>query len=231
MADIVNQVVSDTPDVVSPAAPLAPPKAPAKPVRRGPPNPWLKPGVFAGCCVPTFYLGYAAALGRLGANPISTALNQFGLVGLAILIASLACTPLRIAFNWKWPLQLRKMLGLFGFYYICLHFLTYAGLDQLFDLSTIFEDITERPFIIVGFTAFLLLIPLAVTSTPSMAKRLGKNWQRLHRLAYVIVPLGVIHFIMRMKSDITQPLVYGAVVAALLGARGFESWRKRRARV
>lgn len=190
-------------------------------------RPWLVPGVLAGACVPAAYLAAAFASGRLGANPAATALNQLGLVGLVLLVASLACTPLRILFGWKAPLQARRMLGLLGFAYLLLHALAYAVLDKALVVRDILEDIVERPFILAGFTALLLLVPLAVTSTPRAMKRLGRSWHRLHRLVYVIVPLGVVHFAMKMKSDITQPAIYGAVVAALLAVRVLASVRAR----
>lgn len=188
-------------------------------------RPWFKPAVLAGSCVPMVYLVAAFTWGGLGANPASTALNQLGLVGLVLLVASLACTPLRILFGWKAPLQVRKMLGLLGFVYVVLHASAYAVLDKALVVRDILEDIVERPFILVGFTALLLLVPLAVTSTPRAVKRLGRSWHRLHRLVYIIAPLGVVHFAMRMKSDITQPLVYGAVVAVLLAVRVVASAR------
>ncbi len=184
-------------------------------------RPWLRPAIFAGCLVPLAYLCIAAGANRLGANPIATVLNQLGLVGLVMLIASLACTPARIVFGWKTPLKFRKMLGLFGFYYLLLHFFVYAVFDKALNVKEVIEDVAKRPFILVGFAAFLMLIPLAATSTPAMVKRLGRSWRTLHRLAYVIAPLGVVHFTMRMKSDITQPVVYGTVVALLLVIRIF----------
>lgn len=177
---------------------------------------WLKQGVFIGGLVPLVVIIRAGATGSLGANPISTMLNQFGYVAMIFLIASLSCTPIKVRTGWTWPLRLRKMLGLFGFYYASLHLLTYVGLDQLFDFETIVEDITARPFIIVGAVAFTLLIPLAATSRPRSVRRLGKNWARLHALVYVIAPLVIVHFYMRMKADVTQPVIYGVIVGILL---------------
>lgn len=180
---------------------------------------WLVPAVVCGGLTPLFALIILAARGDLGANPIATALNQLGLVAMILLIASLACTPLKIVAGLTWPLRIRKSLGLLGFFYACLHMLTYVALDQLFDLRAIWSDVTERPFIIVGVIAFLLLIPLAVTSTAASARRMGRNWKKLHFLAYVIAPLVIVHFTMRMKSDITQPMAYGAILAVLLLVR------------
>jgi sulfoxide reductase heme-binding subunit YedZ len=156
----------------------------------------------------------------LGANPIATALNQLGLVTLVFLVASLACTPLKIVFGWTWPVRIRRMLGLFAFFYALLHVSTYSGLDQVFDLKAIWTDISKRKFIFVGFAAFVLLLPLALTSTDAMVRRLGfQRWKRLHRLAYVAAILGVVHFTWRVKKDISQPLVYAAILAVLLGIR------------
>lgn len=190
---------------------------------------WLLPGVLAGTLVPLVVLLELFGRGALGANPISTLLNQFGLIAMVLLIASLACTPLQFISGWKWPVSLRKSLGLMGFFYASLHFLTYIGLDQLFNFKTIWEEVSQRPFILLGFTAFLLLMPLAATSTARAARRLGRNWQKLHYLVYLISPLVIIHFTMRMKADIKQPLLYGAVLSILLltrvAARVVKQWR------
>jgi sulfoxide reductase heme-binding subunit YedZ len=176
--------------------------------------------VFVAALSPAIRLGALAARGELGANPIATALNQLGLVTLIFLIASLACTPLKALLGWTWPIRIRRMLGLYAFFYASLHFLTYLGLDQVFDFSAVFADIAKRKFIAVGFSAFILLVPLAITSTDAMVRRLGyARWKQLHRLAYAAAVLGVVHFILRVKKDLTQPLTYGAVLAVLLGAR------------
>ncbi len=197
-------------------------------IKKAVPLTWLKPGVFVGSLTPLVVLSWRGLSGTLGANPISTALNQFGLVALIFLIASLACTPVKTWTGWTWPLRLRKMLGLYGFFYACLHLLTYVALDQVFDLPVIVEDVFSRPFIIIGFLAFCMLVPLAVTSTSGWVRRLGKRWQKLHKLAYVIVILGAVHFFMRMKSDVTQPVVYGSAVAVLLGTRIMVAVRKQK---
>jgi sulfoxide reductase heme-binding subunit YedZ len=155
-------------------------------------------------------------------------LNQFGLLTLIFLIATLTLTPLRKLFGWTWPIRIRRMVGLFAFFYACLHFTTYVAVDQSFHLQAILEDIVKRKFIFVGFSAFLLLIPLAITSTNGMVRRLGAaRWQRLHRLVYVAATLGVIHFLWRVKKDITQPAAYGMVLAVLLGIRGVYALRAR----
>ena len=176
--------------------------------------------MFVGSLAPAIRLLVLGARGELGANPIATALNQLGLVALIFLIASLAATPLKTTLGWTWPIRIRRMLGLYAFFYGSLHFLTYLGLDQVLDLRAVFADITKRNFIAVGFTAFVLLVPLAVTSTDAMVRRLGfVRWKRLHRLVYVAAALGVVHFIWRVKKDLSQPLTYGAVLALLLAIR------------
>jgi sulfoxide reductase heme-binding subunit YedZ len=182
--------------------------------------PWLKPAIFVGGLIPAAVLLSRGLRGALGANPIATALNQLGLMALVFLIASLACTPLKIVFGWTWPIRIRRMLGLFAFFYALVHISTYSGLDQVFDFKAIWADVTKRKFIFVGFAAFVLLVPLAATSTDAMVRRLGfARWKLLHRLAYVAAILGVVHFIWRVKKDVTQPMTYAAILAVLLGVR------------
>lgn len=196
-----------------------------------PPHPWLKPAVLVGSLYPAVLLALQFARGALGANPIERVLNQTGLLALILLVASLACTPLKVLSGWTWPIRLRKLLGLLGFTYAVLHFLTYAVLDQGLAFGVILEDIAKRPFITVGFMALVLLVPLAVTSTNRMVRRMGfPAWQRLHRLAYVAASLGVVHFIWRVKKDLTEPLIYGGVLVLLFAIRVAEALRKRRAR-
>ena len=155
----------------------------------------------------------------LGANPVEELIHRFGIWGLNFLLITLAVTPLRRLTGKNWLLRFRRMFGLFAFFYVLMHFLTYAGLDQRFSLPAILEDIAERPYITVGFTAFLLLIPLAATSTKAMMKRLGRRWQKLHRLVYVIAILGVCHFYWQVKLDTMEPLIYAAILAVLLAFR------------
>ena len=182
--------------------------------------PWLKPGVFVGALVPLAAIGLRAVRGELGANPIAQALNQLGLIALVFLVAALACTPLKTFFGWTWPIRLRRMLGLFGAFYALLHVGTYAGLDQVLDWHAIWVDVTKRRFIFVGFAAFVLLVPLAATSTSGALKRLGyARWKQLHRLAYVAPVLGVIHFTWRVKKDRSEPFAYALVLGALLLVR------------
>jgi sulfoxide reductase heme-binding subunit YedZ len=181
---------------------------------------WLKPAVFVGALGPLAALLLRACERRLGANPIAAALNRLGLVALIFLVLTLAVTPLKTLFGWTWPARLRRMLGLFAFFYATLHFLTYAGLDQLLDVRAVLEDIAKRPFILVGFSAWLLLIPLAVTSTKGMLQKLGfKRWKALHRSVYPIAALGALHFYWRVKKDTREPLAYAAVIGFLLLVR------------
>jgi len=183
-------------------------------------RPWLKPAVFTGSLVPLVVTLGEALLGRLGSNPIAEALNRLGLMALVFLVAALACTPLKATFGWVWPIRLRRMLGLFGFFYALLHLTTYLGIDQAFNARAILADITKRKFIFIGFAAFVTLVPLAATSTAASVRRLGfVRWKRLHRLAYVATALGVVHFTLRVKKDLREPVVYGLVLIALLLAR------------
>lgn len=189
---------------------------------------WLVPAVVTGALVPLPIMALRFYRGTLGANPIAEALNQLGLLALVLLLASLACTPLKILFAWNWPIRIRKSLGLIGFAYASIHVLTYSVLDQGLAWAAILDDILERNFIAVGLLAFLLLVPLAVTSTSGMLKRLGfARWKRLHRLAYVAAGLGVVHFFWRVKKDLSEPLLYGGILAALLAIRLLDYLRTR----
>jgi sulfoxide reductase heme-binding subunit YedZ len=183
--------------------------------------------LFVLCAVPLAWLAVrafgVAGLG-LGANPIEELLHQLGLWGLRLLIATLCVSPLAVALHQPRLMSLRRMLGLFAFTYLALHFLTWLVLDQWLSLSRIVADIAKRPYITVGFAAFLMLVPLAVTSTNGWMRRLGRRWHALHRLIYPAVVLGCVHFWWQVKADWREPLLYAAVVAALL------AWRWRRAR-
>ena len=165
--------------------------------------------------------------GRLGANPVETITHHTGDWSLRFLLLTLAVTPLRRITGWNWLQRYRRMLGLFAFFYACLHFATYLVFDHFFDLRSIAEDVLKRPYITVGFTAFVLLIPLAVTSTNAMMRRLGRNWQRLHRLVYPIAILGVLHFLWLVKADAREPLVYASILGLLLGYRLWHLHRRR----
>jgi methionine sulfoxide reductase heme-binding subunit len=188
----------------------------------------LKPGVFLLCLMPFVQLAFNAYSGELGANPIETITRFTGSWALFILMASLAVTPLRRITGWNHLIKLRRMLGLFAFFYAALHFATYMVLDLYFDFPAILKDILKRPYITVGFAAFVLMIPLAVTSTAGMVRRLGKRWQQLHYLVYVIAVLGVVHFYWLVKADISRPAQYGAVLALLLGYRLVVRWAPRK---
>lgn len=197
----------------------AEPASTRRPLGR-PPLPWLKPGVVAGAAFPAASLALRAASGTLGANPIAETLNQLGLAALVLLVASLACTPARLLFGWTWPLRIRRELGLLAVAYASIHVLVYVVLDQAANLAAIAEDVAERPFITAGAAAFVLLLPLAYTSTNASVRRLGfARWQRLHRLAYAAAALAALHFLWRVKVDVTQPLLYAAILAALLAVR------------
>lgn len=178
-----------------------------------------KPLVFGASLLPLVWLLWLGWQGDLGANPVETLSHRTGDWSLRFLLLALAVTPLRRLTGWNVLLRFRRMLGLFAFFYVCLHFTVYLIFDQSFDLASILEDVVKRPYITVGFAGFLLLIPLAATSTSGMMKRLGRNWQRLHRLVYLIGVLGVLHYLWLVKADITEPLLYGGVLAALLGYR------------
>ncbi len=188
--------------------------------RRQKPYPWLVPAVFTGSSFPALSILWRIQARALGANPIEFVLNQLGLAALILLILSLACTPLKIISGWIWPIRIRKTLGLWAFFYALMHVSVYAGIDQALNWKAIWEDVIERKFIFIGFAAFLILIPLAATSTGGMLKRLGaRNWQRLHRLSYAAALCGCVHFIWRAKKDITEPAIYLAVLAILLLSR------------
>lgn len=178
---------------------------------------WLKVPVFLLCLAPIGMLGLRALRGDLTANPIEFITHATGDWTLRFLIITLAITPLRKVLGLPELIRFRRMLGLFAFFYACLHFSTYIVLDKFFDMSEIWKDVLKRRFITVGFTAFLLLIPLAITSTTGWIRRLGgKRWQALHRLIYISAILAVIHYYWLVKSAVIRPLTYGAILAVLL---------------
>ena len=179
----------------------------------------VKTTVFLACLIPLGWLVYGALANALGANPVKAIIHGTGVWALRLLLLTLLATPLRRMLGWAWPVAVRRMLGLFAFFYAVLHLFTYLLLDQSFDWPAIGHDVVKRPFITVGMLAFALLVPLAATSTNAMARRLGKNWKRLHRLAYVVPVLGVVHYYWLVKADVRAPLVYGVLVAVLLGWR------------
>ena len=188
----------------------------------------VKPLVFLLCLTPLALLVLRAfgIGGTLGTNPVETIQDTLGQWGLRLLVITLAITPLRDWFNAPWLILLRRMLGVYAFVYVLLHFLTWLILDQGLYWPGILPDIAKRPFITIGFGALLLLIPLAVTSTNGWMRRLGKRWKTLHRLIYLIVPLGVWHYYWQVKADIREPLIYATILAVLLGWR---LWKTSRA--
>jgi sulfoxide reductase heme-binding subunit YedZ len=190
---------------------------------------WSKPVVFLLCLLPLAALGWRALHGELTANPIEFITHATGDWTLRFLVITLCVTPFRKILRLPELIHFRRMLGLFAFFYACLHFTTYIWLDKFFDLSEMWKDIAKRKYITVGFTAFLLLIPLAVTSTVGWIRRLGgKRWQLLHRLIYVSAALGVIHYYWQVKSAVIRPLTYGAIVTVLLLWRLFASLSKKK---
>ena len=194
---------------------------------------WLvKPALFVLALMPLVLLIYRGLNNDLGANPVET-INRFtGDWVLRFLLITLAVTPLRRLFGWSALLRYRRMLGLFAFFYVCLHFLSYAWLDQYFVLADVIKDVAKRPYITVGFACFLMLIPLAATSTNAMIRRLGaRRWQRLHRLVYLVGVGGIVHFLWLVKSDLREPLIYGAILAILLGFRLWDRVRREPAAV
>jgi sulfoxide reductase heme-binding subunit YedZ len=191
----------------------------------------IRIALFIAALLPFLRLAVFTATDRLGANPIEFITRNTGDWTLYFLCITLAVTPLRRIAGWNWLIRLRRMLGLYAFFYAALHFTTFLWFDHFFDLQEMLKDVVKRPFITVGFTAFVLLIPLAVTSTNAMVRRLGgKRWQWLHRLIYVIAPLGILHFwwMKAGKHDFAQPTLFGAIVAVLLLTRLY--WKVSHAR-
>jgi sulfoxide reductase heme-binding subunit YedZ len=187
----------------------------------------LKVAVWGVALAPLAHLLYGFWTDDLTVNPIEYVTRELGETALRLLLASLALTPLRILFGISWPVTLRRLLGLFAFFYVCLHFAVWIVLDHFFDWRTMGDDIVKRPWITVGVTALVLLAPLAATSTTGMIKRLGGvAWRRLHRLVYVAATLGVLHYIWLAKKVLIQPWVYAAVLALLLGIRAGDAVRK-----
>jgi sulfoxide reductase heme-binding subunit YedZ len=190
---------------------------------------WAKLVVFLACLSPLGFLAARAYDNKLGANPVEFLQHFTGDWTLRFLLVTLAITPLRKIFNLPDLIRFRRMLGLFAFTYVCLHFLTYIGPDQSFNFAGMLKDVAKRPFITVGFAAFVLLIPLAFTSTTGWIRRLGgKRWQALHRLIYIAALCGVIHYYWLVKSDHRLPLLYGIILAALLLYRLLSSLFKPR---
>lgn len=179
----------------------------------------FKPLVFIVLLLPLFSYIWGVSQDNLGANPLEAVIRGLGDWGLRILLLTLLLSPLRRLLNWPQLLRLRRMLGLYAYFYVVLHLMAYLWLDQSFDWFEIWRDILERPFITVGMLAVVLLTPLALTSTKGMIRRLGKNWKRLHTLVYPISILVIIHFWWMVKLDVTEPAIYTFILALLLGER------------
>lgn len=182
-------------------------------------NKILKPIVFLSALIPLALLAFNGLRGDLGANPIEEITHQTGLWTLILLLVTLAITPIRRITGVNWVIQYRRMLGLFAFFYGCLHLMTYVWLDQFFDVHSMLKDVYKRPFITAGFTAFVLMVPLALTSTQRSIRKLGKKWQSLHRLIYFSAAAGAIHFLWLVKRDKEEPAIYGIILCALMVIR------------
>ena len=190
-----------------------------------------KPLIFVAALVPAGYLTWALlrAPEHLGVNPAETLQLETGIWALRFLLGTLAVTPLRRLTGWHPVIQFRRMLGLFAFFYACLHLMTYVVLDRYFDLSGVWEDIVKRPFITAGMLAFVLMIPLAVTSTKGWIRRLGRRWQLLHRLVDFSAAAACVHVIWKVKVPVGEPVYYAAILGALLLFRvGYYFRRSRR---
>lgn len=191
---------------------------------------WTKAVIFVLCLVPLARLVIGAPLDLLGVNPVETIRRSTGTWTLAFVLATLSVTPLRRFTGWHWLARLRRMLGLYAFFYAVLHLISYVWLEQFFDIAAIIKDIVKRPFITIGFAAFAMMVPLAVTSTDAMVRRMGgRNWMALHKLVHVLAICGVIHYWWLVKRDITQPAIYALVLLLLLGYRVVAALRKRAA--
>jgi sulfoxide reductase heme-binding subunit YedZ len=181
----------------------------------------IKVSLFVVALMPLVRLLWLGFQGRLSANPIEFITRSSGDWTMYFLCFTLAITPLRRLSGWNWLLKMRRMLGLFTFFYACLHFTTFIWFDHFFDLQAMWKDVLKRPFITIGFSAFVLLLPLAATSSHAMVRRLGRNWQRLHRLIYVIAVFAILHFwwMRAGKHNLAEPLLMASIVAVLLGSR------------
>lgn len=187
----------------------------------------LKPLVWLICLLPLGWLSLAFVNDELGANPFEVLTRDSGEWSLRFLLLTLLMSPLRDGLGQGWPLAYRRMLGLYTFFYAGVHLLTYVWFDQFFDLNEILLDIIKRPFITLGMLAFLLLLPLALTSTKGMMRRLGRNWKKLHRLVYLIAILGVLHFLLLVKADLLEPMIYMGILILLLAYRLQRNWRNK----
>lgn len=195
---------------------------------------WLRMVAHIGASIPLVLLVWDFSIDNLTANPIQAITQRTGLTALILLVLSLAVTPINTVLGWKQVVPLRRPLGLWAFWYASLHFLTFTALDYGLDPELIVEAIAEKPYALVGFAAFLLMAPLAFTSTKGWMKRLGKRWKLLHRLIYVVAALVILHFVWLVKADYRDPLLYGSIIAVLFVLRlppvrqFFTQWRNRR---
>ena len=187
-----------------------------------------KIAVFFTALAPFFWMVWDAVQDNLGPDPIEILHFRSGDWTLRFLMITLACTPLKLLFNWTFQLRFRRMLGLFAFFYATIHLSVYLVLDLSFSWEQMLEDVPKSPYVLVGLAAYILLLPLALTSTRKMVQRLGRNWKKLHRLIYLIAILGVIHFFWLVKADLSEPLIYAAILSLLLGIRAVFSIRKKK---
>ncbi len=189
----------------------------------------IRAAVFVAALLPLLRLVALGHADALGANPVEFVTRSTGTWTLVMLCVTLSMTPLRQLFGWPWLLRLRRMLGLYAFFYAVLHFTAWVWFDQWFDLASMIADVVDRPFVTVGFTAFVLMLPLAATSTRAMMRRLGRHWQELHRLVYAVAVLAVLHFWWHKagKNDLAEPITYAVVVAVLLGFRALRKFVRR----
>ena len=185
--------------------------------------------VFISCLTPLVWLLTRTLTGRLGINPVEDLELTTGIWSLRFLVITLAVTPVRRITGWNRVIQYRRMFGLFTFFYVCVHFAIYIGIDQFFAIGAILKDVAKRPFITMGFTAFVLMIPLALTSTKGWIRRLGRRWQILHRLIYIAAVCAAIHYLWKVKVMIGSPVYYAFVIALLLGFRVL--WQLRTAKL
>jgi len=191
----------------------------------------VRSGVFLAALAPLAYLLLRGFNGALGANPVEAILRSLGTWTLMLLLVTLSITPLRRLTGWNWLQRLRRMLGLFAFFYAVLHVTAFVWLDHWFEWADIVADVAKRPYLTFGFVAFVLMLPLAATSTDAMVRRLGgRRWQRLHRLVYAIGVLGVLHFWFHKlaKNDLAEPMIYAVVLGVLFGLRLWHWWAGRR---
>lgn len=188
---------------------------------------WIKAVLFLLALIPLARLVWLGMNDNLTANPIEFIERSTGTWALIILLITLAMTPIRLLTGIAWQIQLRRMMGLFMFFYACLHFTTYLWLDHWFDWSEISKHIIKHPYVLVGFAAFVLAMPLALTSTNGMMRRLGARWKQLHYTVYLVAILGVLHFWWLVKKDIREPLIYALILSVLLGVRIYYKFKKR----